>query len=367
MRWKVLVVIAALCFVGSASAQIDPSSALLLNNDSINTPHNALDTGRYTIRPKTDPSPTPRPLAKRQNKAADDTAPVTVAVPAQQPTPQASLPNQSHENSLSGEQPVLPAFVYVPAAQQRSDATNGPKDFGRRFNILEINVAPGYLYNNSDSIYTYRNYSTASPTASIDGTVWFNQNLGFRGSYLTTINDSVSDSLNNTRNEPVTQDWFSMGLRGRKFFGSDGLSSSLSLGIDYVDYNFHVASNAGMREALESSGLQLTLDAEVPVSQAKSWLLGVSFAPILTHSENATGISFQSGASISAAAVGVNVGQRLQLSRIDAIFWKLSYSIEKDLFTGTANLADPLTGTAPSGVSVTNSFGLIQIGYAWGD
>ena len=54
-------------------------------------------------------------------------------------------------------------------------------------------------------------------------------------------------------------------------------------------------------------------------------------------------------------------------TREHQMFWQIYETLERNTFSGTASPADPLTGTAPTGVSVTNSFTFFKLGYTWGN
>jgi hypothetical protein len=111
----------------------------------------------------------------------------------------------------------------------------------------------------------------------------------------------------------------------------------------------------------------LSLDAELPVTPYRAWTLGFSIAPKLQHRESSTAIDFQSGSNVDANQVGVSLGTNIHFDAGSLIFVKVSHFVEKDLFSGPATKPDPVTAQTPSGVSVTNSFTLLQIGYTWGN
>ena len=237
----------------------------------------------------------------------------------------------------------------------------------RRLTRLELAIAPGYLYNVSDSSYSFRSYTTSAPTISLDAKVWLSPTFAVHTNYLGTVSGNVSDSWTDARNVSATQQWYTVGIRSRKFFGYTRIAPTLEFGLDYYEYEFRVPADAKTRERLGSNGGQISLEAEIPNSPYRSYTLGFSFMPKLAHKEQATAVDFQSGGSVDANAIGVSVGSKIRFDRSNAMFWKFSYTVEKDVFGGDATLADPLRGVAPSGVSVTNSFSLVQLGYTWGD
>jgi hypothetical protein len=398
MRAQLLLFI--LLLVGTALvsvtsfAQMDPSSALLLNGDSrTQTLDSGVDSGRYKVRTKSDGT-TKRDDARvpARKASTDPTAnsqtPAT-SNPAANPPGTAVTPpaNPSVLNLDPNAEPPVPVLIQLPVNEAKDEkpaasapvASSAPAngrvtpsdkkeetDLGRRANLLELSVAPGFAYINSDSSYYFRHYSLSAPVISADAHVWFNPNFGVQVSYIGTLSGEISDSFNGTKNVPVSQEWITAGIRSRKFFGSAANAASLSFGVDYYDSQFNVPGDAATRESLESSGVQLSLEAEVPVNSVRLWTFAVTFTPKLNHQEKSTAINFQSGGSVDANAVGLSIGGRLQFEREDAIFWKISESVEKDLFSGPSSVADPVSGSIDSGVSVTDSVTLIQFGYTWG-
>lgn len=340
----------------TAPAQSDPSVLLLNSGSSPADRDRGLEAGRYTVRPKENSkeSKIPRAQQSAPGESKPEVTEPRVAAPNATPTPAANF-GPPVLNPQATPQPEAPLQTQQ---EVRDD---------RRLTMLELAVAPGYLYNVSDSSYSFRSYNASAPTVSIDAKVWLTPMFAVHTSYLGTVSGNVNDSSTGTRNIAATQQWNLVGLRSRKFFGATRLAPTLEFGLDYYEYEFRVPSDAQVRERLKSTGAQLSLEAEVPTSPYRSYTLGFSFLPKLQHKETATSVDFQSGGSVDANGVGLSLGSKIRFDRSNAMFWKLTYSVEKDVFGGDASLADPLTGIAPSGVSVTNTFSLIQLGYTWGD
>jgi hypothetical protein len=240
----------------------------------------------------------------------------------------------------------------------------------RKKPLLEISVAPAYVYNDSDSAYTFRRYYSAAPAMSGSANVWLSSQLGLAMSYLGTLSGHISDPADGNRNTSAHQEWFTIGLRSsrepRQGDSAALKTATLTFGLDYLEYQMRVAGNSINRQKLESSGVQLVMEAEVPTAPAQRLTLGFSFSPKLQHKELRNGGFFKSGAGVDASAVGVSIGGRLIFDSDASIFWRVSHSIEKDLFSGSSTTLDPQSGATPSGVSVTNSFTVFRLGYTWG-
>jgi hypothetical protein len=173
--------------------------------------------------------------------------------------------------------------------------------------------------------------------------------------------------MGGARNVPASQQWLTAGVRSRKFFGASALSPLLLFGADYYEYQFKVPSDSVYRATLKSVGILLSVEAELPVNLKRSWTVGFSIGPKLQHSEIANATDFRSGSNVDSNMIGASLGGRFQFERQDAIFWKLTHRVEKNLFSGDASIADPATSGTPSGVSVTNSFTFFELGYSWGN
>jgi hypothetical protein len=359
MLLRFMILTFGLASASSAWAQIDPSSALLLNSGR--GTNNALDSGRYTIRPKSEQTKKEESRTAKKTRDDDSNEPVTVTVPAGQTIE--AIPTQPQ---VPVAQPLIIRCEQSENCAQAVAVQAPPRDSGRRLNLIDLSFAPGYMYNFSDSNYSYRSYTYSTPTLNVDANVWLSQTFGLHGSYMGTLSGQITDSANGSKNVPATQEWFTAGIRSRKFINSSALSPVLTFGVDYYEFQFRVPQDAVLREKLRSSGFRLTLDAEIPVNENRAWTAGVTLAPKLHHTELSTGIDFQSGGNVEANSVGISVGGRVQFEREDAIYWKFTQIVEKDLFSGDASKVDT-NGLTPSGVAVTNSFSLFELGYTWGN
>ena len=364
-----------------ALAQIDPSSAVLLNqNARASTREGGLDSGRYTVKPGTKPSS--QPVQRQQPSGAVEVRPVqSAARPTPSPTPgeQDQLPkatlvtNPAPGTFLSGASvPLAPeppiTEVILGGTEDEIEMYKellNPED--RRHNLMELSIAPMFIYNTSKSPYLYRDYSTAGPGVAGDARVWFSPFFGVQASYMATLSGTVSDSFSAAEYVTASQTWLRAGIRSRSFLTTGRNSPSLTWGLDFYEYIFRVPKDADNRARLRTNGASITLDGEWPTSGRHSWLLGLSFLPKAAHKEFDTNLSLKTGQSVETNGVGISVGTRVQYDRSSAMFIRISHQLEKHVFGGAANLPDPRTGTAPNGVPVLNSFTILQVGYTWGN
>ncbi len=335
-------------------AQIDPSSAMLLNSGPrANVRDNGLDSGRYTVRPRSEVVHHDERIATPHKDVKP--APPTAATPA--PAPVAVTESQNGE---AGTDDVTDDQADEPAAAKVSIDD-------RRRTMLEISIAPGYLYSESKSTFAPRNYFLNAPVMNIDARVWVSSGFGLHTSFLGSLNGSISDSLDNTKNASASDQWFSVGAQSRHFFGVGSLAPMLRLGLDYREFQFRVPSDSIFRNKLATSGLFLLLDAEVPTSGFGSWAFGGEFGPKLRHSETSAATEFRTGDEAQTTSVGVHVGARYRFDSTQSVFWKVSYGVEKNLFSGSTSIPDPIAGARQTNVSVTSTFTLFQLGYTWAD
>lgn len=336
----------------AAIAQIDPSSAMLLNSSNrAPVRDGGLDSGRYTVKPRLEGSHREdRPTTKHITlEGPHETAVVEQVKVAPTPAPAQVV------SEIDSVEETDDVEIVKPAKDDRRDT------------VLEISFAPGYLYNDSKSTFSPRNYFLNAPVMNVDATVWVAKSIGIKTSYTGSLNANITDSFNNTRNTSASDQWFAVGARSRSFFGEGPTAPTLQIGVDYREFEFKIPSDSQLRNKLSTSGVFVLVEGELPTSGLASWVFGADFGPRLNHKEISNATSFQTGTEPSTTSVGVHLGQRFRFDRTQSLFWKLSYSAERNLFSGSTSIADPVNGSPQSNVSVTNSFSMFRLGYTWSD
>ena len=379
------VIIASTLVISSVSrAQIDPASGMLLDSTQRSGRDGGLDSGRYIVRPKAtarkQATPTPTPASTPTPAPAP--SPVPTITPTPSPTPisdsvavsaQPAVPSQPETVSVTPAPPaqqVRPtesASAAVAAPETETATELRPEKYDRRYSILELSLSPVYMYNDSKSSYWFRNYHTSSPGAHLDANVWLTEKFGLHTSFLTSLSGSVKDSVNSSRTVEATHTWFDIGARFRHFANQKPKSPAMILGIDYSEYRFNAPPSAMMRHRLLTSGVMLKAGVEFPTSKTYMWTADVSLIPKSTHRELATRSVVKSGTSNETNTFGASLGGVFRIDSTNAYFWRLSHKIEKNVFSGVATATDPISNITPTGVSVTNSFTLFEIGCTFGD
>ncbi len=371
MNWINLVL--SIIFSSSfAFAQLDPSSGLLLNGGSKSSNReNGLDSGRYTVRQRPDINPTPKKTISKQSservveqtesqeEEVIETETKTTAhqeAPAATPTP---MPT-----------PSTPALAPQPTPAPVAPIENVPVTTSiddQKKNLLELRVAPTFIYNHSQSDFSVRDYSSTNPAYYVDINMWIEPTFAVHADFSDSLGASVDDSIDHTRNINFLQQQLSVGIRSRHFSVNKMNSSSLILGIDYSNSQFRVDAESKLRNKLETSGVNLSLLAQIPQSQNYVWEVGFELMPKAKHSETPASLNFQSGDSPDANIISASIGGRLFVDSANQIFWKVHERLEKDQFLGSTSQPDPATNKTLTNVSVTNSTLMIQFGYTWGN
>ena len=168
----------------NSNAQLDPSSGLLLNSDAkASTRTNGLDSGRYTVKPHQDTTGIEKKKfsqAKANDKLndknsdtnhedsdGDDDAPV--------PTPVAPVieSKQPEKHIVESTGPVT---TQTAATELPTPNLASPVD-EKKLNLVELSVAPSFIYNHSSSDLSFRNYSTSNLAYSVDVSAWLQKNF----------------------------------------------------------------------------------------------------------------------------------------------------------------------------------------------
>lgn len=232
--------------------------------------------------------------------------------------------------------------------------------------LIEASIATAYVYESSESGYSFRQWTMNSPAYVIRARAWLNPELGMGAKYLSTMGGQVGDRPTATTTSAVaaSRTETAFGLFLKKVFDN----SNAVFGIEMVDSQFKVASETVSKVKTKSSGIRLSVESEFANMHGdKSWRAGFSVTPKIEHEESTAAAYARSGTGVSAYAVGASLEHRWIFDRSNAFHIRLEHTIERDLFTGPAAASDPLTGATPNGVAVTTGTTLIQFGYSWGN
>ncbi len=378
---------------GPAFAQLDSTSAILLRPSGKSPSKKNLDSTRYKIRApesrKDDDEEKPGTMiptpVKRPTKA---TASAEVTIPAaSEPVPSPVPPEEkpatpniepviaAPTSATASPPPVTPPAQYPVTDQVRDLILGGtqgdieeyknkihPQD--PRANVVQISLAPAYYYNSSQSGYSYRRYTSNGPAMGLGMNLWLTPFFGVQSRFFSNMSSSIRSG--GTNMVPTDIQTLEAGIRFRKHFGMSRKSSYLTWGLDYYDSANKISKAATTAVGRKSSGLGVSLEAVIPVTNGYANTLQVDIHPRLKHTETSTGADAHSGEKPETNGIGFGLGGQWTLDRRNQVFWKAQYSVERNLFKGPASQVDPHTGETPDGVSVTNSTAVIYFGFSWG-
>ena len=348
---------------------LDPSSEFLLPTQaSKNLQEEAISSGRYSVKENSEILPTPEQNSRARFKKKilrkiasepvhSDLAPAV----AQAPKPEIEKPVQAP--SYADQVKDLVLGKSLPEVQAYREQVH-PDDI--RLNRFEINIAPGLIYMDSKSTESYRNYISFSPVIKFGGEIWWTPFIGLFGNYGSSLGADVKNGNQTQSNTSVNHELIDGGLDFRQFFGLSRKSNSITFGLHYFESKFSPPADSVSRTRTKTSGFGIHFESRFPTAPSYAWILGAKIDPRVSHAEFGTSLGLQSGTSVESSRWGFHFGGEFKLSRQNQMIWDIAYTLEKNQFAGSSNLADPETNTVPSGVGVTNGMSFLTLGYRWG-
>ncbi|NJL24366.1 MAG: hypothetical protein HC902_03785 [Calothrix sp. SM1_5_4] len=353
---------------GPAQAQLDGSGTVLLRPSGITVSPESLDSSRYKVRaPESKleddddldererpgpvvppPVPAPKPVAKKSS------SPQSQPQPQPQPPPQPPAPSPA---TAEDERPTVSSqfrdLILGGRADEIEEVRKSIHPEDPRKNVLSITLAPAYYYNGSESGYSYRRFHSHGPGFGLGMNLWATPFFGIQSRFFSTVTASLRSG--GTNMVPTEIQAFEAGIRFRKHFGYSRKAAQLSWGLDYHDSMNKISREATTVVGRKSSGISLAVEGLVPSSPIYAHSFELGIRPRLRHSDLSTGVDVVSGTNNETNAISFSVGGEWTLDRRNQVFWKGQLSVERNLFGGQANTADPSNGQSPNGVSVTNS------------
>lgn len=364
-----LFVLVLLANTYQANAQGVPSAVSILPSQTARIDGD-IESDRYEKRQ------TARPTRRQIPEPEKKQPPLVV-----QPDPEISKPLEQ-ASALEQYTPVTPEYEKsqeAPVGEQFRDLFVGgsqeeieryvsllsPDDVRR--NRVELELAPMFVYNESKSEYYFRDYITATPAGRVGLSVWFTPFFAVTSSFTKTFLGTVKKDLSSGSQVPFLDQWLQLGFKFRRFSGYGPLASSLSIGVEFFDYQKKVPLDEADKNRLSTSGLMLSAESRLPSTEDSAWLLGVYFMPMAQHKERPTVTGVSSGPRADTYQLGFSVGPELKMNRKHRVFIKSKVVYEKNAFNGMASTSDPRNGNLPENVSVGNTFYFLEVGYTWGN
>lgn len=286
---------------------------------------------------------------------------VTPPATAQSPTPTANPPEQ---NSSALENFRNWWIGGSPEDVQKFKNSLPSDDF--RKNSVELTFAPTYVNNESRSSSWFRDYGTQTSAAEIDLRFWVSPFLAFYASHLSTLQGSMTTDTQGQNRNTFSDRWISAGFKIRRSYGYAASDPHFTMGLSYYEYQKQLPSDELMRANLKTRGAKFDFESFFPMGPNYHWLIGLEWMPISSNQELKNAREIRSGQKGDASMVGVSVGGQIKAHRSNRLFFKINHRIENDNFTGDSLPNDPIANRSLSGVSVTNTFTIFQIGYIFG-
>lgn len=328
-----------------------------------------LSSGRYEIhkktsrRPASETAPAPKvvvpPVTEKEvaKKELEPTLSPVVVVekkPEETELIEPSIGEQAESLIFSKAEKI---YEFYRAQLESDDIRN---------NRVELEILSMVASNESKSNYAFREYQSFFNALQVKSNVWFTPLIGISGKIMFSLGADL-DSLEADKSRvPAKYESVDLGLNFRRFFGVNHKASSVEFSLLYGDSKMTVPTDSTSRPRLKSLGFGMSLKARLPSSGSYAWTFGGSLFPRLTHTETATGVAMQSGSPEESIRAGLDLGGEWKFTRESQMIWGLGVTAERNMFSGAVTLSDPVTGSNPSNVSVTNTLYMFSLGYRWG-
>lgn len=369
---RIAIIFSILYFGVRALADVTPSTAILLKS-SETAPEVNLESGRYTIKStakseekaeaKSEVKVETKSEAKVEAKAHAKSETKVVAVkPVEAPKPAAKTPEPVTEENFVQKLQDIVLGDQDEAIRYRESLH--PED--RRQNIIELQFAPALMYLDSTSKYSYRNFSSSGSGMSIGAQIWTSPFFAITSSYFITLASDIKADPAGDRRLQVDHRLFDVGFKFRKFYNLSRKSPVTSVSVKYDEYQMILPKKETGRTRLRTTGVALGLDAKIPSSVTHAWTFGTEVVVRPKVTEEKTDLDLSSGKNPTSQTYKFFVGSEYSFSRNQSLFLKLSHRYDKSVYEDAANKPDPLTGVAPTGVSVNQGITMFELGFTWG-
>lgn len=235
-----------------------------------------------------------------------------------------------------------------------------------RLNHIELTALIGAKSLRSDSNYSFRSYNSSYPMNGVSANLWFAPSFGFSGTMRASSGASIAGDSSTGSTDPVDDQQLEVGFRFRSHETLSRLSPSLEVDLLYLDDHFNVSADSVTHPRVHTSGYGFGLEARRPTSVEHAWIYGGKVFPSLHQVEGDTAVSVKSGDTSQNLRMSVDAASEHAFRRGQVFLFSAELGAEKNLYTGTANLPDLISGKIPSNVTVTSTFLNFSFGYRWG-
>ncbi len=232
---------------------------------------------------------------------------------------------------------------------------------------VNLYVSSYLNYNNSSSVYSFRDHTSFYNGIELGGKVRFSDQLGVSAFYNFSLGADVDgDTLTHSKVFAKYNDMQSSIDFGFSSPAEFKGASPLRVRLLYRDRRMAVPADSLYRMSIKSTGLGVGIFTPVSDIENSLWDMEISFFPNLQHKEDGATSSASSGNHRQSSLTELGLIRRIFSRGSHELFMRFDVQFEKNYFDGAAGQVDPKTSATPSNVSVTNSNTKFSLGFSWG-
>jgi len=356
-----------LTFVGHGGAPAIAAPAADGKSGPVGEQADDLESSRYVRRPAKQPSPitetapVQRPHKRkmtRKTASVDDEGSDAPALKAKK--------SADDKGPGAVENVELKSFLIGGSSEEVENYKNHLDTEDIRRNMIELRGGLTYFSNISLSQYYFRNYQTGGPGGFAGVTTWLSPFLGLSGDYRFSYLNVVREEPGSENARKVSHQWFDLAAKFRRYSSISPSATSFTVNLGYSGYDFQSSAESAYRPRHSTRAMEVSMELTAPSSKKFQWVFGLGIQPLSFHTESAVASNIKSGNGSESGSVWAQVGGEYKMSRESRGFFRFRAQQYRAQFDGTANTTDPVTGTTPSNVSVSNNFLFFDLGFVLG-
>ncbi len=319
-----------------------PQTFIVPTGQSQSLEETSASSRRYTVKPSSGKTK-PKETKEKEQKVnePDYVDPIQLRPSTPEPTPSTQVQN-----------PTIPSET---------------DEESERPTFIDVQVAPGIAFVDSESNYWYRDYQSSAPAVMLNASMWVSGYFGFKCGFISTFGADITAGPTDQSRINIGQQWFNYGIQFRNWKTESKLSTELHYGVRYSEFQMQAPLDSANRPRLKTTGVSAFIHARFPHKKDVSSFVEFELTPKANHKEIPTVLTLKSGDKVETSQVGLKFGRSYSLMDGNNIFWSLNSSFEKNIFKGTAVPNDPATNQTVNGVSVNNRTVMFFVGYQWSD
>ena len=305
----------------------------------------------------------------RREPTAESVIAETLPTPAPTPTEQLKTLPQLEEPSVAmpGHQGGLQGFLFGGDPSEIYEFKKHLDDMDLRKNSFELSLASSWIQYQSSGTSWGREAQSKGMGFGVEACYWVSPLLGVVGSYRGSLSGTIQKQFGSDETVPLNQSWLGLGIRFRRFFGSHKKMSSFAWGIDGRQRDLRTSSAESEKFNTRSRAAFLVAEGRIPMTARWVATVQMALAPWVDHQESGGRSGDFSGVDATSTSYSLGLGMEYVFDRGHRFFLKAKGDIEANQFQRSSGLIDPRTGLVSRGVSVSQSFFVLELGYIWGN